>query len=81
MSIISVRLPDEMLVDIDLNAKKMHIKRTEYIRQAIELMNTEIHTKMRANHLKKISLLVRDESMLVNKEFDKFEFDDEETSW
>lgn len=81
MSIISVRLPDEMLVDLDLNAKKMRVKRTEYIRRAIALMNTEFHKKMRANHLKKASLLVRDESMLINKEFDKFEFDDEETSW
>ncbi|OGT60158.1 MAG: hypothetical protein A3E85_04190 [Gammaproteobacteria bacterium RIFCSPHIGHO2_12_FULL_45_12] len=77
MTTISIRLPDKLLHEMDHHAHAANMARAEYVRLAIELMNAEINKKARSNRLKKISLKVRKESMLVNKEFSDIEHDPE----
>lgn len=78
MSVITVRLPDKLLHDLEGYARASHLPRAEYIRRAIEHMNAEVRKNERAAKLKKASLRVRKESMDVNKEFDRIEHDPED---
>lgn len=78
MSLISIRLPNQTLHETDILSKMLHISRTEYIRNAIEHMNKEIHAKERAEQLKKVSLRVRKESMRINREFSQVDHDPED---
>ena len=75
MSIISIRVSDKLLHEIDSKAHAIDVPRAEYIRLAIELMNKEIQNQQRKKQLIKASLLVRDESMKVNEEFSRIEHD------
>lgn len=75
MSIITLRLPEKLLKDLKTYAEVAHLSRAEYIRCAIEQMNNEIKKKERGERLKKLSLRVRKESMIVNKEFSRIEDD------
>jgi metal-responsive CopG/Arc/MetJ family transcriptional regulator len=75
MSVITVRLSDELLHDLDTNAHTIHLQRAEYIRLAIEQMNMTVKNKERVERLKKASLQVRKESMRINKEFSRIEHD------
>ncbi len=77
MSVITIRLPEKLLRDLNTYAEATHTSRAEYIRRAIERMNTEVKNKERDEHLKKASLRVRKESMIVNKEFSRIEDDPE----
>ena len=78
MSVITVRLPEKLLHDLDLGAHLIKVPRAEYIRLAILHMNQEVKNKQRMEHLKKASLRVRKESMSVNKEFSTIEHDPED---
>ncbi len=73
MTTLSLRLPDEMLHDIDLYADEMHIPRAVYVRRALEQMNASVVAQRRRTQLMEASLKVRGESMLVNAEFDQLE--------
>lgn len=75
MSVITIRLSDKLLHDLDVHAHAVHLHRAEYIRLAIEHMNSTIKKKERINSLKKASLRVRKESMRINKEFSRIEHD------
>lgn len=75
MSIISIRLPEKMLHEMDVRAKMLHIQRAEYIREAIKHMNAEVEHRARKERLKKASLRVRSESMRINAEFSRIEHD------
>ncbi|HSW68982.1 MAG TPA: CopG family transcriptional regulator [Gammaproteobacteria bacterium] len=75
MTVITVRLSDKLLRDLDRHADAIHLPRAEYIRLSIENMNVTIKKKEQIERLKKASLLVRNESMRVNKEFDRIEHD------
>ena len=75
MSVITVRLPDKLLNDLDTHAQAIHLQRAEYIRLAIEHMNRTVQNKERIERLKKASLQVRKESMRINKEFSRIEHD------
>lgn len=77
MSVITLRLSEKLLHDLESNARASHLPRAEYIRMAIEHMNAEVRKKERAAKLKKASLRVREDSMEVNKEFDRIEHDPE----
>lgn len=74
-SLISIRLKDELLQDMKAKARALHLSQTNYIRQAIERMNTEIEHQERTKRLQQASLRVREESMKVNAEFSKIEND------
>ncbi len=78
MSVITVRLPDNLLHDLDNHAHAIHLKRAEYIRLAIEHMNLTVKNKERIERLKKASLQVRKESMRINREFSRIEHDPED---
>jgi metal-responsive CopG/Arc/MetJ family transcriptional regulator len=78
MSVITVRLPDKLLHDLDTHAHAINLQRAEYIRLAIEHMNMTVKNKERVKRLKKASLQVRKESMRINKEFSRIEHDPED---
>ena len=69
MVAISLKLPDDLLETSSNCAAALHLSRAEYIRRAIERMNRETRTHLRARRLADVSRRVRDESMLVNAEF------------
>ena len=75
MSVISIRLPERLLQDLDHMAHLLHIQRAEYIRKAIEYMNENIIKNQRKEQLIQASLRVRNESMRINKEFSDIEND------
>lgn len=78
MSVITLRLPDRLMQDLENHARLAQLKRSEYIRQAIERLNADMVLVERTERLKKASLLVRKESMKINKEFDEIEHDIED---
>lgn len=78
MSVITVRLPDKLLHDLDANAHHVQLQRAEYIRLAIEHMNMTVKNKKCVERLKQASLRVRKESMRINKEFSRIEHDSED---
>lgn len=58
MTSITIRLPEKLLHEMDRNAHASHMPRAEYVRRAIENMNSEISKKARIKRLQKISLKV-----------------------
>lgn len=79
MTTVTLRLPDNVLHKIDINAHMLHMSRSEYIKKAILEMNHDIQQAARKCRLREASLLVRQESMKVNKEFAEIEHDPEES--
>jgi len=77
MNTISVRLPEPLLNEIDQRAKDLNIPRAEYVRKALERLNTDVVAEQRRAHLMKVSQRVREESMKVNAEFSEAEDDPE----
>ena len=77
MPVISIRLPDKLLNELDNGANILHIQRAEYIRKAIEHMNEEVNKNERKEKLIQASLRVRDDSMRINHEFSDIEHDED----
>ena len=77
MNVISIRLPDDLLHDLDGSAHILHMPRTVYIRKAIEHMNEEVLNNQRKQKLIKASMRVRKASMRIYKEFSEIEHDPE----
>jgi metal-responsive CopG/Arc/MetJ family transcriptional regulator len=75
MSVISIRLPEELLGEIDAFAHLLHIPRPKYIRKVIENMNEAVLLQERKDRLIQASLRVRKESMKINAEFEQIEND------
>ena len=75
MSALTVRLPHKVVDEVNHRAKKLHITRSEYIRKSIENMNKRLQQQERKDKITKASNLVRRESMIVNSEFSKVEYD------
>lgn len=73
MTTLSLRLPDELLHEIDIHAGEMQIPRAAYVRKALEQMNMTVAAQRRRTRLMEVSLKVRAESMRVNAEFSKIE--------
>ncbi len=73
MTTLSLRLPDELLHDVDAFARQMHIPRAEYVRKALEQMNMAVAAQRRRTRLMETSRKVRAESMDVNAEFSRIE--------
>ena len=78
MTIVTIRLSEKVLHEVDIFAHDIQVARTEYIRLAIEQMNAIIKNKKRSERLKAASMLVRKESKRVNKEFSRIENDIED---
>jgi metal-responsive CopG/Arc/MetJ family transcriptional regulator len=75
MSVISIRLSEDLLCEIDALAHLLHLPRAKYIRKAIENMNEAVLLRERKDQLIQASLQVRKESMKINAEFDEIEHD------
>jgi predicted transcriptional regulator len=75
MTTISIRLPDDILNEVDKISKDLNIPRTAYLRRAILFMNNKIMEDRRRARLMKLSKRVRKESMRVNAEFIEVEND------
>lgn len=72
---VTVNIPDIIIAQADRNARILHIKRSEYIRKALENMNNQIIKNEKYKRLLHLSHLVRDESMIINKEFEEIDHD------
>ena len=75
MTTISIRIPEDMLNDVDRFSRDLKVPRTEYLRQAILLMNRKVKEDRRRIRIMKLSQRVRAESMRVNAEFSEVEHD------
>ena len=73
MTTLSLRLPDELLHDIDIHAEQLQLPRAAYVRKALEQMNAAVAAQQRRTRLMEASLKVRAESMRVNAEFSEVE--------
>ncbi len=69
MSLISVRIPDRLLQEVDSRAEELHLPRAAYVREALERMNAAVAAEARRARLMDVSRRVRDESRRVNEEF------------
>lgn len=75
MITISIRLPDNVLNEVDKIAKDLNVPRTAYLRQAILSMNSKVREERRRARVMKLSRRVRKESMRINAEFIEVEHD------
>ena len=73
MTTLSLRIPDDLLHEVDDSAEQLHIPRAAYIRKALEQMNASVAAQRSRARLMEASLKVRGESMRVNAEFDEIE--------
>lgn len=73
MTTLSLRLPEDLLDEVDASAEQLHIPRAAYVRKALEQMNATVAAQRRRTRLMEVSLKVREESMRVNAEFDAIE--------
>jgi predicted transcriptional regulator len=69
MGAISLKLSDRLLEASGQCADALRLSRAEYIRQAIERMNRETRSQLRARRIAAASRRVRRESIRVNAEF------------
>ena len=75
MTTLSLRLSDELLLEVDIYADEMHLPRAAYVRKALEQMNASVAAQHRRSRIMEASLKVRAESMRVNAEFEAVEGD------
>ena len=75
MTTISIRLPDNVLDEVDKIVKDLNVPRTAYLRQAILSMNSKVKEDRRRARVMKLSRRVRKESMRINAEFSEVEHD------
>ena len=73
MTAISMRLPDDVLRELDRRAAQLKLTRTEYIRAAVRAMNRAVDEVRRKARIRSASLRVRGESLRVNAEFSRIE--------
>ena len=73
MATISIRIQDEVLEELNKHSRRLHIPRSEYVRQALIAMNKQVDSDLRKKRIMEASRRVREESMRVNAEFDAIE--------
>ena len=77
MNTISIRLPEDLLREVDCQAAELQIPRAEYLRRAVESMNRETRRRRQRIRLMEVSARVKEESMAVNRDFAEIEHDPE----
>ncbi len=75
MTTVTIRIPDDIVHNIDTCANHLNLTRSEYIKRAILAMNKTLKDDARAQRLRNASQRVRQESMVVNAEFSAIEHD------
>ncbi|MCF6290396.1 MAG: ribbon-helix-helix protein, CopG family [Desulfobacterales bacterium] len=73
MATISIRIQDDILIEINERARALHMPRAEYVRRAVVAMNEQVARELRKKRIMEASRRVREESMRVNAEFDAIE--------
>ncbi|MBY0581253.1 MAG: CopG family transcriptional regulator [Rickettsiales bacterium] len=77
MPILTIRLPDKILHEVDLKSRSLHVSKNAYIQKAINNLNEQINSDIKRKRLIKASQEVRSNSMEVNNEFSVIENDPE----
>jgi len=72
---LSLKLQDDIFIETETIIEKINIARNAYINQALHFFNRLNKRRILKNKLKNESKLVSDESLLILKEFEKFEED------
>ena len=75
MPAISLKLSEHLLAASGQCAAALQLSRAEYMRRALERMNSETRARLRADRLRAASRRVREDSMRINAEFDAIERD------
>ena len=75
MKAISLKVPDELLQASESCAGSLRLSRAAYIRRAIDQLNRQTRSRLRAQRLAEASKRVRKESMRINAEFSRIERD------
>lgn len=75
MTVITLRLSEEVLVEMNSNAKLLDMTRADYLREAINRFNRSTRKKWEREILQNASLKVRADSMRINAEFSLIEGD------
>jgi len=70
---LSLKLREDLFVEVEEITKKVHIPRNTYINRALDFYNAYNKRKLLKNQLHKESKLVRNESMRVLHEFESLE--------
>lgn len=76
MKNISLKIDDTIFVEIEKIRERVNKPRNRYINEALEYYNKFQRRLFLEKRLKIESGLVKEESITVLKEFEKFEFDD-----
>jgi len=75
---ISLNLPEELIEASGRHSTALHITRAEYIRQAIERMNRQIDSELRAGRMRQAAAKCSAHDLNVNAEFAAMEADVED---
>jgi metal-responsive CopG/Arc/MetJ family transcriptional regulator len=70
MATLSIRIPDDLLAEIDRHAKAAKVARAAYVRRALELLNTAAAQAEKRRRMQHASARVRTESLRVLAEFE-----------
>lgn len=73
MATISMRIEDQLLAEINRQAKQLKLSRSEYLRRALAEMSARVASDLRRQRIQEASQKVRRESMRINREFASFE--------
>lgn len=77
MPILTVRLPDTVLEEVNNKANSLHLSKNAYINKAINMLNKEINNRIKRDKIIKASYKVRTNSMEINSQFSIIENDTE----
>ena len=72
MKTLSLKLDEKIFEEVEKLTSKMNIARNRYINEAVNLYNLFNKRKFLKKQLEKESMLVKDDSMKVLAEFEKF---------
>lgn len=75
MSLVTIRISEELMNKTNQIARSLKVSRNEYIKKSILTMNESVNQQELKIQLTKSSKLVRNNSMQVNKDFDEIEYE------
>jgi len=75
MSLVTIRISEELMNKTNQIARSLKVSRNEYIKKSILTMNESVNQQEIKIQLTKSSKLVRNNSMQVNKDFDEIEYE------
>ncbi len=73
MKVLSLKLKENIFIEAERIVRRVHLSRNAYINQALEFYNKLNQRKLLKEQLARESKLVRDSSLEVLSEFERFE--------